>query len=147
HRFYTGKIKSGVVQLVTLGGCGVWALVDLITILLGKFKDKNGVPMSNVNPKVTWASAVVVTVIGLAVLGGAQTAPSGSSSSGASTSSPGNSGKSVNSDPQESIRKKYAGVYKTTSGPLTFAGGLGLFESGNYSLMFGQSGTKRSRAW
>src|SRR6266487_4884321 len=97
HRFYTGKIKSGVVQLVTLGGCGVWALVDLITILLGKFKDKNGVPMSNVNPKVTWASAVVVTVIGLAVLGGEQTAPSGSSSSGVSisTSSAGNSGKAV----------------------------------------------------
>jgi TM2 domain-containing membrane protein YozV len=54
HRFYTGKIKSGLLQLVTLGGCGIWPLVDLIVILLGKFEDKSGVKIPNANPKLTW---------------------------------------------------------------------------------------------
>lgn len=42
HRFYVGKIGTGILQIVTLGGIGLWALVDFITILLGKFRDKEG---------------------------------------------------------------------------------------------------------
>jgi TM2 domain-containing membrane protein YozV len=42
HRFYVGKMGTGVVQLITLGGCGIWALIDLIMIILGKFKDAQG---------------------------------------------------------------------------------------------------------
>ena len=54
HRFYTGKIKSGITQLVTFGGCGLWWLVDLLLLVLGKFKDKQNVAMPNANPKLTW---------------------------------------------------------------------------------------------
>ena len=42
HRFYVGKIGTGVLQLLTLGGLGIWALIDLIMIVLQKFEDKEG---------------------------------------------------------------------------------------------------------
>lgn len=42
HRFYVGKIVTGVIQLLTLGAFGIWTFVDLIRIILGKFKDKEG---------------------------------------------------------------------------------------------------------
>lgn len=45
HRFYNGRITSGVFQLLTFGGLGIWSLVDLIMIVVGQFKDKNGNPI------------------------------------------------------------------------------------------------------
>jgi TM2 domain-containing membrane protein YozV/RNA polymerase subunit RPABC4/transcription elongation factor Spt4 len=42
HRFYTGNIGLGIAQLLTLGGCGIWWIVDTILILVGSLKDKSG---------------------------------------------------------------------------------------------------------
>jgi TM2 domain-containing membrane protein YozV len=41
-RFYVGKIGTGILKLITVGGCGVWWLIDWIMILAGKFTDKDG---------------------------------------------------------------------------------------------------------
>jgi len=42
HRFYVGKIGSGIAQLLTFGGLGIWALVDLIILATGSFTDAEG---------------------------------------------------------------------------------------------------------
>ena len=45
HRFYVGKIGTGILQLLTIGGLGIWALVDFIMIVVGSFTDKDGLPI------------------------------------------------------------------------------------------------------
>ena len=42
HRFYGGKIGTGFLMLLTLGGLGVWILVDLILVVTGQFTNKDG---------------------------------------------------------------------------------------------------------
>jgi len=42
HRFYVGKIGTGILQLLTCGGLGIWAIVDMIIIITGSFTDKEG---------------------------------------------------------------------------------------------------------
>jgi TM2 domain-containing membrane protein YozV len=105
HRFYVGKIGTGLLQLVTLGGLGIWWFVDMIMILLGKFKDKQGVSIPNVNPKLSWAVFAVVVVIGLAS-GGSYESSSSTGSSGSTASSSGWG------SPQE---RKLVGVYECAS--------------------------------
>ncbi len=45
-RFYLGFTGLGVLKLLTLGGCGVWALIDLVLIAVRKLPDSDGRPLS-----------------------------------------------------------------------------------------------------
>lgn len=42
HRFYAGKIGTGLLMLCTAGGLGVWYLIDNIMIASGSFRDAEG---------------------------------------------------------------------------------------------------------
>jgi len=48
HRFYLGRVKSGVLMILTLGGLGIWYPVDLVLIGLGKLKRKEQPALSPV---------------------------------------------------------------------------------------------------
>ena len=45
-RFYLGYTGLGLLKLFTLGGCGVWAIIDIIFIATGKLNDAQGRPLN-----------------------------------------------------------------------------------------------------
>lgn len=68
-RFYLGKIGTGILKLITLGGLGVWALIDLIITLAGAQRDKLGRPLAGsenkTTRKVAWIVSTAVIVLGI----------------------------------------------------------------------------------
>jgi TM2 domain-containing membrane protein YozV len=44
-RFYLGYVGLGILKLITCGGAGIWAIIDIILIATGKMTDKNGQPL------------------------------------------------------------------------------------------------------
>lgn len=47
HRFYLGKVGTGILMIFTLGGLGIWTLIDFIIIIVGSFRDKEGRVVAN----------------------------------------------------------------------------------------------------
>jgi len=46
HRFYVGKIGTGILMILTFGGFGMWMLVDVIMIATNSFTDVNGLKLN-----------------------------------------------------------------------------------------------------
>lgn len=69
HRFYTGYIGIGILQLITAGGCGIWTLIDFISLCFGKYKDADGNELADYNPTLgqslfwVWMLLLVLSVL------------------------------------------------------------------------------------
>lgn len=70
-RFYLGKPVTAILKLLTVGGLGIWALVDLIVVLLGAARDKRGRPLEGYARAKVPAIAVTAGVLALSVVIGA----------------------------------------------------------------------------
>ncbi|MDN5688219.1 MAG: NINE protein [Brachybacterium sp.] len=66
-RFYRGFVGLGILKLLTCGGAGIWALVDLLIIIFTGGKDSKGRPLANYekNKKLSWIVTGIVVGISL----------------------------------------------------------------------------------
>ena len=47
HRFYLGKIGTAILMIITVGGLGIWVLIDFVMAIAGIMKDKEGKVIKN----------------------------------------------------------------------------------------------------
>lgn len=85
-RIYLGKVGTGILKLVTLGGFGIWALVDLLLVLTNKARDKQGLPLEGYDKHKKTALIVTGVFILLSIV--VNSARAGSGSTAASSVSP-----------------------------------------------------------
>jgi TM2 domain-containing membrane protein YozV len=74
-RFYLGKIGTGILKLITLGGLGIWALVDLIIVLCDGTRDKKGLKLAGYEKHKILAIIVTVVVVILSGVFGSSQRP------------------------------------------------------------------------
>ena len=73
HRFYTGYIGIGIAQFLTLGGLGIWSLVDMVSIGLNKYKNAKGEELQGYNKPIgmmgiAYAVMIVLIIIEIMVI-------------------------------------------------------------------------------
>ena len=74
-RFYLGKVGTGILKLITFGGFGLWVLIDLILVLAGAQRDKQGHKLAGYDQyrKIAWivtGAFVVLSIIISSLSGG-----------------------------------------------------------------------------
>lgn len=69
-RFYLGYTGLGVLKLLTLGGCGIWALIDFILIATGGLKAADGQSLKGIEKNKKIVLIIAAVVIGLSFLAG-----------------------------------------------------------------------------
>ncbi|MDJ0312722.1 TM2 domain-containing protein [Arthrobacter sp. H35-D1] len=88
-RFYLGKVGTGLLKLFTLGGLGVWALIDLIITLAGKQTDKAGNSLAGYSKHKVVAIVVTLALLLVGGIGGSVAgASAGSAISGSGSQDP-----------------------------------------------------------
>lgn len=67
-RFYLGYVGLGLLKLFTLGGCGIWAIIDLVLILAGSLKDSNGRELAGRQEHLKLVLIIIGSLIALGAL-------------------------------------------------------------------------------
>ena len=67
-RFYLGRIGTGIVKLLTLGGLGIWWFIDLTRIVFGGLRDKHGLPLQATAKSIQVMKTLYWVFVGLLLL-------------------------------------------------------------------------------
>ena len=132
HRFYARKFKSGIFQLLTCGGLGIWSFIDVIVILLSKFRSSTGVLYQNPKPKVAWGVFAAVCILGFISAASDKQSGGGGSGGGSHSTSSGNS-----------TTRKLSGVYQCANPAWT----LQLRSDGTFAMQALDSGDSWHGTW
>lgn len=144
-RFYLGKVGTGILKLLTLGGYGIWYIIDLILILTGSMKSKNGLELKGRTKNLKVALIITAVAFGLGIL--SAIASGGSISTTTIVTAPKTTTTKSSSTPAPAAKpavRQVSGTAKTI-GAGTFTGGkdvaVGLYDvtpgagqSGNFMV-------------
>lgn len=66
-RFYRGFLGLGILKLVTCGGAGIWALIDVLIIIVTGGRDSTGQQLAGYDrsKKIAWIVTPIVLVLGM----------------------------------------------------------------------------------
>lgn len=67
-RFYLGKIGTGLLKLVTFGGLGIWAVIDIFLIVFGKLRAQDGLPLDGYKRNSKILKVVVLILLAIQVV-------------------------------------------------------------------------------
>lgn len=68
HRIYTGYTLIGIFQLLTGGGWGIWAFIDLVSLWLNKFRDANGKELEGYDSVCVWLTILTYLLAPIIIL-------------------------------------------------------------------------------
>ncbi|HEY1085353.1 MAG TPA: TM2 domain-containing protein [Candidatus Saccharimonadales bacterium] len=68
-RFYLGKVGTGIAKLLTVGGFGVWYVIDIVLILTDQMKDAEGHKIKDVKQHRQTAGTIAAVYVSIQIIG------------------------------------------------------------------------------